>query len=98
VKKKPSAPAQFWIIDTDSPGENRGSFSTSGPYPTRKAAEDHIIADHKAIWKESCNCLKHNSERAWAGTQIIVQTVRTVIPTPSYSLRMNLKTTTYKKP
>lgn len=72
---------QFWIIDTDTPGESRGQFSASGPYPTQKAAEAYIISDTQNLWDDSCPCLRsHNDGNPWRAKLHIVEVVRTVVP------------------
>jgi hypothetical protein len=71
---------QFWVIDTDSPGENRGQFSASGPYQTQAAAEAAIKADIRNAWEDSCACLTTDKTRPWCKPLHIVEVRRTVEP------------------
>jgi hypothetical protein len=71
---------QFWIIDTDTPGMSQGELSVSGPYPTQRAAEDHIRRETKDLWENSCPCLQHENGKPWCKPLHIVKDVRTVQP------------------
>lgn len=76
--KKPKP--QFWVIDTDTPGESLGQFSASGPYPTQAAAEAAIKADIRSLWEDSCTCLTADKTRPWCKPLHIVEVRRTVEP------------------
>ena len=84
--KKPKP--QFWVIDTDSPGESRGQLSASGPYPTQAAAEAAIKADIRNLWEDSCTCLTSDKSTKWCKPLHIAEVVRTVEPeiTPRIAL------------
>jgi hypothetical protein len=71
---------QFWIIDTDATGMSQGEFSASGPYPTQRAAEDHIRRETKDIWEDSCACLQSDKTNKWCNPLHIVKVIRTVQP------------------
>lgn len=75
MKPKP----EFWIIDTDTPGMSQGEFSASGPYPTQRAAEQHILRETKLLFESSCSCLQRD-DSPWCKPLHIVQVVRTVQP------------------
>lgn len=78
TKKKPATKAEFWIIDTDTPGMSMGEFSANGPYTSQEAAEQHIRAEAFALWSESCNCLQSSEDVPWAKPCHIVKVIRTV--------------------
>lgn len=75
-----STKSEFWIIDTDTPGMSVGEFSASGPYPTQRAAEDHIRRETKALWENSCACLQRDNAKPWCKPLHIVKVIRTVQP------------------
>jgi hypothetical protein len=70
----------YWVIDTDSPGNNLKEFSAMGPYPTQAAAERAIIEDTSRLWEDSCACLTADKTRAWCKPLHIVKVLRTVQP------------------
>lgn len=72
--------AQFWVIDTDTPGMSQGELSASGPYPTQRAAEEHIRRETKDLWEGSCPCLQRENGKPWCKPLYIVKVVRTVQP------------------
>jgi hypothetical protein len=72
--------SQYWIIDTDTPGMSQGELSASGPYPTQRAAEEHIRRETKALWEDSCPCLQRENGTPWCKPLHIVRVVRTVQP------------------
>jgi hypothetical protein len=88
TSKTPSAPAvdravsrsQFWVIDTDTPGQSQGQFSASGPFATMQAAEEFIIEDIRALWEDSCTCLTSSKTDKWCKPLHIVKICRTVEP------------------
>lgn len=80
--------AQYWIIDTDNPGDSKGEFCASGPYPTKKAAEQHILSETKELFESSCACLQRDSELGWGRPLHIVQVVRTVQPAIRASIKL----------
>ena len=84
--KKPKT--QFWVIDTDAPGENRGQFSASGPYPTQAAAEAAIKADIRNVWENSFTCLTTDKTRPWCKPLHVVEVRRTVEPEITPSIRL----------
>jgi hypothetical protein len=90
-KSSPKAIAQFWVIDTDTPGMSQGQFSASGPYPTQKAAEEFIKDDTRNLWEDSCACLQTEKKRPWCKPLHIVQVLRTV--TPEIKASITLKDT-----
>lgn len=80
--------SQFWVIDTDTPGQSQGQFSASGPYATMQAAETFIIEDIRALWEDSCTCLTSDKKEKWCKPLHIVEVRRTVEPdiTPTIKL------------
>lgn len=83
---------RFWIIDTDSPGENQGSYSASGPFPSMKAAKDYMRQDAKDCFENSCGCMRHDRSLPWSKAQIIVEERARILPTPSSTTHIKLKT------
>jgi hypothetical protein len=83
-----SACSQFWVIDTDTPGQSQGQFSASGPYATMQSAEEFIIDDIRALWEDSCTCLTSSKTEKWCKPLHIVEVRRTVEPeiTPTIKL------------
>jgi hypothetical protein len=79
---------QFWIIDTDTPGESQGEFSASGPYPSKASAEAHIVRDTRALWEDGCSCTQSDKTVPWCKPRHIVQVVRTVQPTITAKVKL----------
>jgi hypothetical protein len=79
---------QFWIIDTDTPGMYEGEFSASGPYPTQRSAEQHILREMKELFEESCECLQRDETSPWCKPLHIVKVVRTVQPAIRASIKL----------
>jgi hypothetical protein len=71
---------QCWIIDTDTPGMSEGEFSASGPYPTQRSAEQHILRKMKELFGSSCSCIQSDKTSTWCKPLHIVKVVRTVQP------------------
>lgn len=71
---------QYWVIDTSAQGESRKDCTATGPFKTQRAAEKHIMDDHKALWESSCACLQSATNTPWSGPLHIVKHVRTVLP------------------
>jgi hypothetical protein len=81
IRKTNTTPTEnYWVIDTDSPGNNLKEFSAMGPYPTQAAAERAIIEDTSRLWEDSCTCLTADKTRAWCKPLHIVKVLRTVQP------------------
>jgi hypothetical protein len=80
--------SQFWIIDTETPGMSQGEFSASGPYPSQRAAEDHIRRETKEMFEESCPRLQREREVDWCKPLHIVKVVRTVQPAIRASIKL----------
>ena len=74
------AAKQFWVIDTDTPGMSHGQFSASGPYRSKRAAEEFIRADVSHLLEKSCNCLKRDDGKPWCNPLHIVEVICTVQP------------------
>ena len=72
--------AQFWIIDTDTLDVSQDELSASGPYPTQRAAEEHIRRKTKDLWEDSCPCLQNENEKPWCKPLHIVKVIRTIQP------------------
>ena len=71
---------QFWIIDTGSPGESQGQFGASGPFPSQRSAEAHLVSETRDLWEDSGTSIQTEMERPWCEKQLIVEVVRAVIP------------------
>lgn len=71
---------EYWVIDTESQGESLGSFSATGPYTSKRAAETTILDAARSFWDDACTCLKRDNEIAWSKPLHIVEVVRTVVP------------------
>jgi hypothetical protein len=79
---------QYWIIDTYNPGDPNDEFCASGPYPTIKAAEQHILSERKLLFESSCSYLQRDSETHWCKPLHIVQVIRTVQPAIRASIKL----------
>ena len=80
-RRSPARPcSDFWVIDTGSQAESRGTHEARGPFSSQKSAEDWIIRDTRAIWEDSCTCLTSDKSAKWCKPLHIVQVVRTVEP------------------
>jgi len=86
-KKKP----QFWVIDTGLGGNTVGTYQALGPFKSKQEAEEHISTDSSQDWLESCGCLRSGDRESWGDTYIILEAVRTVIPVPPASVKMELQ-------
>ena len=71
---------QFWVIDTETPGLSQGQFSATGPFPSRRSAESHIINDTRELWEDSGTSAQTETTRPWCKPLHIVEVVRTVVP------------------
>jgi hypothetical protein len=80
--------AQFWIIDTGLEGQSQGEFCASGPYPTRKAAEQYVLSETRLLFDSSGPHLQRKASLLWCNPLHIVQVVRTVQPTIRASIKL----------
>ena len=71
---------QYWIIDTDTPGMSQGEFSASGPYPSKKAAENHIRRDTRETWEDAGASIQTEMDRPWCKPLHIVEVIKAVQP------------------
>jgi hypothetical protein len=88
---------EFWIIDTESPGESENSKSAIGPFYTKLEAESWLMDDALNTFINSDiplidRCDHGQPDKDWAMPFIIVQTVRKVRPTPTYQVSIKLNT------
>ena len=49
-----------------------------GPFASIAKAEKAILASHRGIWEESCNCLQRESEMSWRNPVQIFKLTKTV--------------------
>lgn len=84
---------QFWLIDTESPGENEWSFSASGPFDSLTAAEKHLRDDCRDCYLSADKSLRDCEEAGeWAAPVHIVKVIKTVRPQPEANVTVKLKT------
>ena len=88
--------AQFWVIDTGIGGNTVGTYQALGPFDSRLEAEEHISTESSQCWMESCGCLQSGERESWGDTYIILEAVRTVIPVPPASVKMDLQDVKWK--
>ena len=89
----PACSRDFWIIDTESEGIDRGSFTARGPFPSVKAAEDWLREDAKETFLDADkSCRDMGLAESWAAPVHIVERVKTVEQVPEVEVRVKLKT------
>jgi hypothetical protein len=84
----------YWIIDTDAPGVNTGSFTASGPFPSQAAVEAFLIRAAKRLVEGCGEDLRNIDGDKWGAPVHIVQRLRTVRQVPSYNVTVKLAEST----
>lgn len=83
---------EYWIIETDTPGESLDSKSALGPYSSLAEAERWLREDAKETFLDADKSCRELSERVeWAAPVHIVQVVKTVKQCPEVSVRVRLQ-------
>lgn len=83
---------EYWIIETDTPGELLDSKAALGPYSSVAQAESWLRDDAKETFlaaDKSCRDVAMRGE--WAAPVHIVQVVKTVKQCPEVSVRVRLQ-------
>ena len=80
--------SRFWVIDTDETGESAETLGASGPFKSRKAAEDSIKADTLSLYEDSCECLRRSK---WDHPLIILEEVARVRPVIQHTMKIRLQ-------